>query len=84
METLSSDTEREGVRNPAASAEGAGGRPIGERALKTLNPQDFPPYMVPKLLETSAAVSAAALVASRELGAEERRRGPIVGNRRRA
>jgi hypothetical protein len=41
-------------------------------ALKTLDPADFPPYMVPKLLETNAAVSIAALAALRELDATER------------
>ena len=41
-------------------------------ALKGLDPADFPPYMVPKLLEAGAAVSVAALAALRELDAEER------------
>jgi hypothetical protein len=41
-------------------------------ALKKLDPQAIPPYMVPKLLETDAAVSAAALAAWRELDAKER------------
>jgi hypothetical protein len=35
-------------------------------------PGNFPPYMVPKLLETGTAVSVAAFAALRELDAEER------------
>jgi hypothetical protein len=40
-------------------------------ALKGLDPADFSPYMVPKLLEAGAAVSVAPLAALRELDTEE-------------
>jgi hypothetical protein len=69
-----SDKEREKVRRTLLRHAEAGRLAVDKAvaALKTLDPQDFPPYMVPKLLETGAAVSVAAFAALRELDAEER------------
>jgi hypothetical protein len=40
-------------------------------ALNSLDPSEFPPYMVPKLLETGAAVTESARAALAALSAEE-------------
>jgi hypothetical protein len=67
------DNEREKARRTLLRHAEAGRLAVDKAvaALKTLDPQDFPPYIVPKLLETGAAVSVAALDALRELDAEE-------------
>jgi hypothetical protein len=42
-------------------------------ALQALDPANFPPYMIPALMEKGAAVQLTALGALRELDIEERR-----------
>jgi hypothetical protein len=68
------DKEREKARRTLLRHAEAGRLAVDKAlaALKTLDPHDFPPYMGPKLLETGAAVSVAALAALRELDAVER------------
>jgi hypothetical protein len=68
------DKEREKARRTLLRHAEAGRLAVDKAvaALKTLDPRDFPPYVVPKLLETGAAVSVAALAALRELDGEER------------
>jgi len=69
-----SDKEREKARRTLLRHAEAGRLAVDKAlaALKSLEPQDFPHYMIPKLLETGAAVSAAAFAALRELDGERR------------
>jgi hypothetical protein len=68
------DKDREKVRRTLLRHVEAGRMAVDKAlaALKGLDPADFPPYMVPKLLETGAAVTESALAALRTLDAEER------------
>jgi hypothetical protein len=61
------DKEREKARRTLLRHAEAGRLAVDKAlaALKTLAPQDFPPYVVPKLPETGAAVSVAAFAALR-------------------